>query len=135
MKIRLTKCLPWKHENLSPVPRTHVKKAGVIAHVCNPSCRDAGTGSSWGSVAKQTNQSVNPKPSKRPHVNKQGGQHPNNDTWCWPLTSTCMCPHSHEPAHMSKHTHTQSQRLTLVYRKKHWKDTSQRTISKQLVNL
>lgn len=34
--VQLIKCLPCKHEDISLIPRDHVKKLGMVAFACNP---------------------------------------------------------------------------------------------------
>lgn len=36
VRAQLAKCLTQKHENLSVVPGTHVKKTGLVIRACNP---------------------------------------------------------------------------------------------------
>lgn len=37
IQIGKKKHLPYKHEDLSSIPRTHITKPGTMVHVCNPS--------------------------------------------------------------------------------------------------
>lgn len=43
----LVKCLPFKQENLNLIPRTHVKKLGVMVCMCNPRVESWGQVDSW----------------------------------------------------------------------------------------
>lgn len=44
----LRKCLIQKCEALVVIPRTHIKKTGIVAHACNPETKEAETGGSLG---------------------------------------------------------------------------------------
>lgn len=45
--------MAWKHEDLSSVPQTHVKKLGIVACPYDPSMGEAETGGSLGLLASQ----------------------------------------------------------------------------------
>lgn len=47
---QLGKCLLCKHKGLSSVSRIHVRKHGMVAHVCNPRTGQVGTGGSLGEL-------------------------------------------------------------------------------------
>lgn len=72
---QLVKCLPSKHQNLSPIPSMHIKsRSSSVAF--DPSTgevvmggRNTGTHCS----TRESNQQV-PHPSERPHLKKQDGQ-------------------------------------------------------------
>lgn len=43
---QLVKCLACTHEDLNSIPRTQVRKPGIVVHTCNPRTREAETSGS-----------------------------------------------------------------------------------------
>ena len=64
---QLMKCLPHKHENQILKPKAHVRKLGVIIHVCNPSNRKV----EKDSLASQPSPISKTKASEKPCFKKQ----------------------------------------------------------------
>lgn len=44
----LVKCLPEEHEDLSPIPRIHVKNTGAVTQACDLSTEEVEAGRSLG---------------------------------------------------------------------------------------
>lgn len=96
-------CLPHKHQDLIFVPRLHMKKPGLAVHACNPGAggRDRQVpGAQWPSILTSKRQA-----SESCMLKKEGGWPLRNDTWGWPLASTCVHVNPHECMGSSACTH------------------------------
>lgn len=52
-------------EDLNYIPRTHVKRSGVMAYSCKPSIGEVGQEGSWGLMASQPSFPGEPQGSER----------------------------------------------------------------------
>lgn len=100
------KRLPYKHEDLNLVLRTHVKMPGTVVAVwcaCNPITERWKQGDWGGGVLSAT--VGESQASKRLYVKNQGRQCLRNDTQGWPLTSTHAPIYNCAPMQMFMHTY------------------------------
>lgn len=105
------KCLPYKSEDLSLIPRSHVKKnLDVVARVCNHSPGEEET-DAWSSLASlphlfDESQQVSERPYlKKLNVESTCGTSGEIDLW---LLDTCTCVHTsfYLCIQVSAHTYT-----------------------------
>lgn len=50
---QLVKCLACIYEDLNSIPRTYIRKPGIVVHTCNSSAREAETSGSMGLTDQQ----------------------------------------------------------------------------------